>query len=81
MRAREIKIGGVYLAKVSGRVVPVKVLKVTTRYLHPNRWRDQWRCVNTVTGREITVRSPQRFRKEVTGDGQSINATGGAIPA
>lgn len=50
MKASEITVGQVYLAKVSGKVVPVRVL---------------WRCRNELTGREITVRSCQRFRVPV----------------
>jgi hypothetical protein len=74
MKSKDITIGGTYLAKVGGRVVPVRVTaefeygtqhrthyysKATTVY------RTGWLCTNTLTGREIRVRSAVRFRGAV----------------
>jgi len=59
MKAVEIEIGGTYLAKVSGKVVPVVVQETDTG-------RKGWGCRNTTTGREIWVKSAQRFRERVS---------------
>lgn len=60
MKANEVKIGAVYTAKVSGRVVPVEVLN-----MYESGGRKIWACRNMDTGRTIEVRSPLRFRKPV----------------
>jgi hypothetical protein len=65
MKGNEIKIGQTYLAKVSGRVVPVTVLREFERPQGRAGWRTLWICRSEVTGREVTVRSAQRFRAEV----------------
>lgn len=62
MKAKEIEVGQEYVAKVSGNLVPVKVLKIVDGYDLAGRSRIQYRCRNKRTGREILVRSPQRFR-------------------
>jgi hypothetical protein len=76
MKSAEIQVGGVYLAKVGNRVVPVNVLgtfawtsnKPNQRYggIRELAYHTGWIVVNTVTGREIRVRSAQRFRGAVT---------------
>lgn len=58
MRKAEVEIGGRYLAKVSGNVVPVEVIAV--HHL------GGWLCKNTQTGRTIRVKSAQRFRGVAT---------------
>ncbi|HEV3341105.1 MAG TPA: hypothetical protein VG125_12135 [Pirellulales bacterium] len=65
MKAKEIHVGGVYLAKVSGDVVPVRVKALRDRYDLKGRCRVEYICTNTRTGREIVVKSPLRFRREV----------------
>jgi hypothetical protein len=62
MKASEIEIGGVYTAKVSGKLVPVRVLGVCRLSFGGAQ---AWRCRNELTNREITVRSCQRFRAAV----------------
>lgn len=78
MRAKEIEIGGVYLAKVSGNIVPVKVLEKMESYHHRGvgcgAWRDNWRCVNVKTGRQLMVKSPQRFRSRVVEQAEPVIA-------
>lgn len=69
MKEVEIEIGGTYLAKVSGNLVPVRVLN-TREISAPtrgNHWptRTVWDCRNERTGRTITVRSCQRFRQRL----------------
>ena len=54
MRKRDVVIGTTYLAKVSGRVVPVVILRESPY--------GGWVARNRETGREIHVRSAQRLR-------------------
>lgn len=60
MRAKDIQIGGRYIAKVSGREVVVRVLAESSF--------GGWTCVNTDTGRQIRVKSAQRFRRPATAE-------------
>jgi len=57
MKKAEIKVGGTYLAKVSGTVVPVRI-----RAEHP---RCGWVGVNAVTNREVRIKTAARLRREV----------------
>jgi len=57
MKKNEITIGGVYAAKVSGKVVPV-LIKGESPY-------GGWDAVNTQTKRAIRVRSAARLRRPV----------------
>ena len=77
MRQHEIKQHGVYTAKVSGHIVPLRVDFITKRPVYQysrskfkppwgkNTMRTQYDCTNLVTGRTITVKSAQRFRNPV----------------
>ena len=67
MKGNDIKVGGVYTAKVSGTVQRVRVAAAVERFGPPPdyRARDTWQCVNLATGRAVLVRSAQRFRAEV----------------
>ena len=66
MQKRDIEVGGRYLAKVSGALVAVRVIEI--REIPPAAWaaRDTWRtlyiAVSERTGRQLTIRSAQRFR-------------------
>lgn len=66
MKGTDIKIGGIYTAKVSGAIVPLEVLHYQEGEVRApgGRWqtRRTWTCRNTITGRTIKVRSAQRFR-------------------
>ncbi len=57
MKKHEITIGGVYAAKVSGRIVPVKITGESPY--------GGWRTVNMQTQRAIRVRSAARLRREL----------------
>ena len=57
MKKNEINIGGVYAAKVSGKVVPVKITGESPY--------GGWDAVNTQTKRAIRVRSAARLRRPV----------------
>jgi hypothetical protein len=56
MKSRDVKVGHTYLAKVSGNVVPVRIVSA-----HPAKG---WHGVNTATGRAVRIVSPQRLRGE-----------------
>lgn len=58
MRDREVQVGSLYWAKVSGRVVPVRVVGRSPI------GRRQWWVRNLITGRETRV-SAQRLRRPV----------------
>lgn len=69
MKAIQIAVGGRYMARVNGRVVPVRVLRIREiRSYSAGRpgLRTAWDCVNETTGRTIFVRSAQRFRGPAT---------------
>jgi hypothetical protein len=55
MKKNEVVIGGRYLAKVSGRVVPVRITG-ESRY-------GGWDAVNVETHRAVRIKSPQRLRR------------------
>jgi hypothetical protein len=62
VKKQDVRTGATYLAKVSGQVVPVKVVQ--------EKWRgDQhtgWVGTNTDTGRSVYIKSAQRLRAAVT---------------
>ena len=57
MKKHEITIGGVYAAKVSGKVVPVKITGESPY--------GGWDAVNTQTRRAVRIRSAARLRRPV----------------
>ena len=57
MKKNEITIGGIYAAKVSGKVVPVKITGESPY--------GGWDAVNTQTKRAIRVRSAARLRRPI----------------
>ena len=68
MTAKQIELNGKYHVKVSGNVVPVQVVRTfgyTTGRGSRMQCRDGWVCRNLKTGREIKVKSPQKFRSVV----------------
>ena len=60
MKKDNVRVGGTYLAKVSGAVVPVRIQSA-----HP---RSGWIGVNTVTHREVRIKTSARLRREVRPD-------------
>jgi hypothetical protein len=62
MLAKDVVIGEVYAAKVSGKIVPVKVLGTSEAFNMNGGTRRIWDCQNQITGRTVQVRSAQRFR-------------------
>lgn len=68
MKMSQIRVGGTYAAKVSNAVVPVTVLEERTKFVRRGSGEvmlTYWRCRSVKTGREIVVKSAQRFRQEV----------------
>jgi hypothetical protein len=63
MRADEVVVGQVYLARVSGRVVPVRIERPVLVGIR--KVRTGWEATNLATGRRILIRSAQRLRKRV----------------
>jgi len=56
MKKNEIKIGHVYIAKVTGKVVPVEIVSA-----NPN---GGWDGKNLSTGKAVRIKSAQRLREE-----------------
>jgi hypothetical protein len=54
MKKREVEIGGVYAAKVSGRVVAIRIDRESPY--------GGWDATNLATGRTVHVRSAARLR-------------------
>ena len=64
MKLSDVIVGGRYTAKVSGRIVPVRV--VETGPVPATSWssaKTRIEAVNEATGRRITIRSPQCLRR------------------
>jgi hypothetical protein len=72
MKKNEIKVGEVYSAKVSDRVVPVRIDSVNSH--------GGWNATNTATGRRIHIKSPQRLRRAVTPKAAKRDAPAGQTP-
>jgi len=61
MKNSEVQIGKVYTAKVTDRLVPVRI-DAESRY-------GGWDATNLATGKKIRIKSPQKLRGEVKGHG------------
>jgi hypothetical protein len=61
MKMVDVHIGGIYVAKVSGKLTKVR--------LDEEHWfgtrRSGWLATNMTTGRQIHIRSAAKLRKEV----------------
>lgn len=58
MKKSDVQVGGVYTAKVSERLVPVRIDGVHSR--------QGWNATNTVTGKRVHIKSAQRLRGAAT---------------
>ena len=56
MKKNEVKIGGMYVAKVSDRIVTVRIDSTHSK--------GGWNATNTRTGKRIRIKSAQRLRGE-----------------
>jgi long-subunit fatty acid transport protein len=72
MKAKEIKVGGKYLARVSGRFTTVRVDAIETErpigygYGRTIRYGTRYRVTNLLTNRQLTFRSAAKFRRAVS---------------
>jgi len=57
MKKAQVKVGGTYAAKVSGKVVPVRI--------DAENPRGGWDATNTATGKKVRIKSAQRLRAAV----------------
>ena len=57
MKKREIRVGAVYCARISGRLVPVQITG-ESRY-------GGWDAINRKTGRTVRIKSAAKLRYEV----------------
>lgn len=57
MKKNEIKVGKVYAAKVTGKVVPVRIERTNAK--------GGWDAINMQTRRPVRIRSAQRLRSQV----------------
>ena len=64
MRASQVKIGETYIARVSGNLVPIKVLEEVQSFTFSGKRKTNFRCRNERTGREIVVKSAAKFRQQ-----------------
>jgi len=61
MKKTDVKIGGVYTAKVTDKLVPARI--------DAENPHSGWDATNLATGKRIRIKSAQRLRGEVKGDG------------
>lgn len=73
MKKREVEIGGVYVAKVSGRIVTVRI-DGESPY-------GGWDATNLATRRDVRIRSAARLRGSATPRRSDANATAAPAPA
>jgi len=67
LKLSDVQVGGRYTAKVSGRVVTVRVVEIVE--VEATRWsraRTRIEAVNEATGRRISIRSALRLRARVS---------------
>ena len=69
MKKDEVQVGKVYTAKVTDKLVPVRI-DAESRH-------GGWDATNMTTGKKVRIKSPQRLRAEVKADG--AQAAGKAI--
>jgi len=73
MKKHEVKTGGTYMAKVSDKVVPVRITG-ESRY-------GGWEAVNTKTGKAVRIKSAQRLRAEAGLSKAEVQAAKTAVAA
>lgn len=64
MKLSDVQVGGRFTAKVSGRIVTVRVVEIVqVGATRRSSVKTRIEAVNEATGRRITIRSPQRLRR------------------
>ena len=66
MKKSEVKIGGLYVAKVSDKLVNVRIDSAHSK--------GGWNATNTRTGKRIRIKSAQRLRGAADGGGKKAEA-------
>ena len=66
MKKNEVKIGRVYTAKVTNKVVQVRI--------DAESHHGGWDATNLATGKKVRIKSPARFRVAVGGNGAATGA-------
>ena len=66
MRKNQVKVGGMYVAKVSDKLVTVRIDSTHTA--------GGWHATNTATGKRIRIKSAQRLRGAAGGRGKKAEA-------
>jgi len=64
MKKKDVSVGKIYAVKVSGKVVPVKLISESPY--------GGWNGTSLVTGRKIRVKTGGRLRKELASSGYVI---------
>jgi hypothetical protein len=63
MKKNQIIVGGIYFAKVSGRIVRVSVNEIRQNQINwDNRKQTRYYCTNLSTDRPLIIKSALRFR-------------------
>jgi len=65
MKKQDIKVGGLYKAKVSGKVVTVRVDRIKDQTSFNGKAATSYDVTNLSTGRKTTFRSAMKFRSAV----------------
>jgi len=63
MKAACVVIGGLYEAKVSGRIAVVRIVSAYERTTLSGHVLTGWHAINTATRRAVDIRSAQRLRR------------------
>lgn len=69
MKQKDIEVGGVYAALVSGTVVPVRIDRESPF--------GGWEATSIATGRRVRVRSARRLRYRIVDGERKLAACGG----
>jgi len=72
MKKNEVKVGSAYLAKVSDKVVPVRITGTSGH--------GGWDAVNEATGKKVRIKSAQRLRGPVPSAGKAAATASAAAP-
>lgn len=79
MKKNEIKVGGKYLAKVSGKLTTVRVDAIRERENHNDRTSTVYDVTNLATGQKTTFRSAAKFRKEAGAARPTVSAAASPV--
>ena len=65
MLKKDVKVGAVYSAKVSGNLTTVKITGFSEYVGYRGLKRNSWKAVNLATGREVLIKSAAKLRTEI----------------